>query len=193
MGQASASSAICHHGSACAVVCRQLAAAPKTSVPPPDAARGATADLCDVFHPESVDVVSEPQIQIMSPIFRDLGGKMRFSGQAATGAGLVKPHCRAHPASLHVQAKSHLKCLHRHGDKLQVDQGADAQCMYCCAQCECVLCSEVLREQSSGAPGVLPTTAAFTLLSTTFACTLMIFAHLFCMAGYSHGGALANT
>ena len=33
--------------------------------PPPDASRLGTADLCDVHHPEPVDVVSQPKIQIM--------------------------------------------------------------------------------------------------------------------------------
>jgi hypothetical protein len=38
--------------------------------PPPDASRGATADLCDVFVPEAVDVVSQRKVQIADPIFR---------------------------------------------------------------------------------------------------------------------------
>ena len=63
---------------------RAFSDAPKTSVPPPDTARGATADLCDVHHPESVDVVSQPDVRIMQPIFKDLGGRMRFAGQAST-------------------------------------------------------------------------------------------------------------
>ena len=41
-----------------------------TWTPPPDASRGATADLCDVHHPESVDVTSHRKIQIMEPVFR---------------------------------------------------------------------------------------------------------------------------
>jgi hypothetical protein len=57
---------------------------PKTETPPPDTARGATADLCDVHYVHSVDVVGEPSVQIMQPVFMDLGGKMRFAGQAAT-------------------------------------------------------------------------------------------------------------
>eukprot|EP01025_Chloroclados_australasicus_P023192 TRINITY_DN23592_c0_g1_i9.p1 TRINITY_DN23592_c0_g1~~TRINITY_DN23592_c0_g1_i9.p1 ORF type:complete len:225 (-),score=22.86 TRINITY_DN23592_c0_g1_i9:197-871(-) len=81
---------------ACASAARQLATSatlfasrfmcsqPKTSVPPPDAARGATADLCDVFYPDPVDQVVIPKIQIMQPLFKDLGGRMKFSGQAAT-------------------------------------------------------------------------------------------------------------
>eukprot|EP00892_Ulva_mutabilis_P004737 jgi/Ulvmu1/2635/UM014_0087.1 len=63
---------------------RYMSAAPKTSVPPPDMARGATADLCDVHYPDPVDVVVEPKLQIMQPGFKDLGGLLRFSGQAAT-------------------------------------------------------------------------------------------------------------
>ncbi|KAL4421589.1 hypothetical protein ABPG75_010880 [Micractinium tetrahymenae] len=52
--------------------------------PPPDASRLGTADLCDVHHPEPVDVVSQPKIQIMQPVFRDFGGNIRFRGKAAT-------------------------------------------------------------------------------------------------------------
>ena len=43
---------------------------PSTLTPPPDTARGATADLCDVFITDSVDVVSQRKVQIMEPIFR---------------------------------------------------------------------------------------------------------------------------
>lgn len=45
---------------------------PKTATPPADAARGATADLCDVFIPEAVDVISQRKVQIVEPIFRCL-------------------------------------------------------------------------------------------------------------------------
>ena len=48
---------------------RTMSAA-KTSTPPPDAARGATADLCDVFLPDPVDLVSKRDVQIMEPIFQ---------------------------------------------------------------------------------------------------------------------------
>lgn len=46
--------------------------APKTNqFPPPDAARGATADLCDVHYPDPVDVVvAAPKVQIAQPVFR---------------------------------------------------------------------------------------------------------------------------
>lgn len=96
------------------------ASTPKTAVPPPDMSRGATADLCDVHYPDPVDVVVEPKVQIMQPlfrcstsiipnlfhytdtkcevfydavndtrvthgyVFRDYGGVLKFSGQAAT-------------------------------------------------------------------------------------------------------------
>lgn len=49
-----------------------------------DPSRFGTADLCDVHHPESVDMVSQPKIQIMQPLFRDYGGHLRFRGPAAT-------------------------------------------------------------------------------------------------------------
>ena len=54
-----------------------------TWTPPADVARGATADLCDVHHPESVDVVSERKIQIVQPVFRWglLGGHAWAHGQ----------------------------------------------------------------------------------------------------------------
>lgn len=38
--------------------------------PPPDAARGATADLCDVHLPDPVDKIAQRKVQIMDPIFR---------------------------------------------------------------------------------------------------------------------------
>lgn len=75
--------------------------------------RGATADLCDVHYPDPVDVIVQRKVQIMQPLFRlsafilfvmlgtavrrsvypyiqqyiwyrDYGGVLRFSGQAAT-------------------------------------------------------------------------------------------------------------
>ena len=55
-----------------------------TQTPPPDAARGATADLCDTFIKDPVDVVNQRDVQIMDPIFRNFGGHTRFKGQAAT-------------------------------------------------------------------------------------------------------------
>ena len=38
--------------------------------PPANAARGATADLCDVYYTDPVDKVVVPGIQIADPIFR---------------------------------------------------------------------------------------------------------------------------
>lgn len=67
-----------------AAAAAEYSTGPTTATPPPDTSRGATADLCDVFHPEPVDVVSKKKLQIVEPIFKDYGGKLRFSGQAAT-------------------------------------------------------------------------------------------------------------
>eukprot|EP00238_Polyblepharides_amylifera_P015031 CAMPEP_0196581536 /NCGR_PEP_ID=MMETSP1081-20130531/34059_1 /TAXON_ID=36882 /ORGANISM="Pyramimonas amylifera, Strain CCMP720" /LENGTH=228 /DNA_ID=CAMNT_0041901797 /DNA_START=56 /DNA_END=742 /DNA_ORIENTATION=- len=56
-----------------------------SSTPPPDNSRAGIADLCDIFHPESVDETSSSkQLEIMDPIFRDYGGKTRFSGMVST-------------------------------------------------------------------------------------------------------------
>ena len=44
-----------------------------TPNPPPDASRGATADLCDVHYPDPVDVLPDPRtqkVQIAEPVFR---------------------------------------------------------------------------------------------------------------------------
>eukprot|EP00891_Asterochloris_glomerata_P005969 jgi/Astpho2/5969/Aster-02450 len=57
---------------------------PSTATPPPDAARGATADLCDVFIPDPLDIVTQRNVQIVDPVFRDFGGKLRFNGQVTT-------------------------------------------------------------------------------------------------------------
>ncbi len=45
-------------------------AGPTTATPPPDAARGATADLCDVFIKDPVDTVRQHPVSIVEPIFR---------------------------------------------------------------------------------------------------------------------------
>jgi hypothetical protein len=45
-------------------------AGPTTATPPPDTARGATADLADVFIPEPVDQIAQRKVQIMEPIFQ---------------------------------------------------------------------------------------------------------------------------
>lgn len=58
---ASSSSVLC---------CRALSSGPTTATPPPDTARGATADLADVFIPEPVDQVAQRSVQIMEPIFK---------------------------------------------------------------------------------------------------------------------------
>mmetsp|Transcript_26223 Transcript_26223/g.57267 ORF Transcript_26223/g.57267 Transcript_26223/m.57267 type:complete len:221 (+) Transcript_26223:97-759(+) len=52
--------------------------------PPPDSSRAGTADLCDVFHPESVDVMSDRKVKIAAPIFKDFGGNSKFSGKITT-------------------------------------------------------------------------------------------------------------
>ena len=49
---------------------RCLSSGPKTATPPPDAARGATADLADMFITDPVDVVVQREVQIMEPVFR---------------------------------------------------------------------------------------------------------------------------
>lgn len=43
---------------------------PTTMTPPPNAARGATADLCDIYVTEPVDKVTTGGVQIAQPIFR---------------------------------------------------------------------------------------------------------------------------
>ena len=51
---------------------QHMSSGPKTATPPPNAARGATADLCDIYITDPVDVVSQRNVQIMEPIFRFL-------------------------------------------------------------------------------------------------------------------------
>ena len=48
---------------------------PSTATPPPDAARGATADLCDVFIPDPLDIVTQRKVQIVDPLFRSSSAK----------------------------------------------------------------------------------------------------------------------
>jgi hypothetical protein len=43
---------------------------PTTATPPANTARGATADLADVFIPEAVDEVAQRKVNIMEPIFQ---------------------------------------------------------------------------------------------------------------------------
>ena len=49
---------------------RQMSSGPTTATPPADASRGATADLCDVFLPDPVDVITESKVSIVAPLFR---------------------------------------------------------------------------------------------------------------------------
>ncbi len=49
---------------------QHMSSGPKTATPPPNAARGATADLCDIYVTDPVDIVSQRNVQIMDPIFR---------------------------------------------------------------------------------------------------------------------------
>lgn len=49
---------------------QHMSTGPKTATPPPNAARGATADLCDIYITDPVDVVTQRKVQIMDPIFR---------------------------------------------------------------------------------------------------------------------------
>jgi RraA family protein len=72
-------------GTTASFAAKTTTTAPKTATPDADLNRGATADLLDIFHPQSVDDASTPRtVQIAEPIFRDFGGKLRFSGRAAT-------------------------------------------------------------------------------------------------------------
>jgi hypothetical protein len=47
-----------------------MSSGPKTATPPPNTARGATADLCDIYITDPVDIVTNKDVQIMEPIFR---------------------------------------------------------------------------------------------------------------------------
>ena len=49
---------------------QHMSSGPKTATPPPNAARGATADLCDIYVTDPVDVISQRNVQIMDPIFK---------------------------------------------------------------------------------------------------------------------------
>lgn len=64
--------------------CAAAVGGPTTATPPPDAARGATADLCDIFITDPVDAIRERGVSIVDPIFRDFGGHKKFSGRIAT-------------------------------------------------------------------------------------------------------------
>jgi hypothetical protein len=54
----------------CSGSLRWMSDLPSTATPPANTARGATADLCDVFVPEPVDKVTQCPVQIADPIFR---------------------------------------------------------------------------------------------------------------------------
>lgn len=64
--------------------CAAASGGPTTATPPPDAARSATADLCDIFITDPVDSVRSSDVSIVEPIFRDYGGNIKFSGRIAT-------------------------------------------------------------------------------------------------------------
>ena len=59
---------------------------PTTPLPPPDASRFGTADVCDVHHPESVDdMTSARRVAVATPnYFRDYGGRTKFFGPVTT-------------------------------------------------------------------------------------------------------------
>jgi hypothetical protein len=57
-----------------------MSAAPKTATPPADLARGATADLCDVFITAPVDQITDnATVTIAAPIFRCAAAAARQS------------------------------------------------------------------------------------------------------------------
>jgi hypothetical protein len=62
-------------------------AGPQTLTPPPNTARGATADLADTYITDSVDIVSQRRLQIMEPIFRC---EPRFSRQLPPGQACTR-------------------------------------------------------------------------------------------------------
>lgn len=55
-----------------------------TKTPPPDLSRAGTADLCDVYHPHSVDEVKESGFRIALPLFKDYGKLKRCLGKIST-------------------------------------------------------------------------------------------------------------
>jgi regulator of ribonuclease activity A len=58
---------------------------PTTPLPPPDASRFGTADICDVHHPENVDEMGVRGVSIAaSNYFKDFGGRRRFAGEVTT-------------------------------------------------------------------------------------------------------------
>jgi hypothetical protein len=63
--------------------CAAAAAGPSNPFPPPDAARGATADLTDVFCPDPVDTVTAGSVQIMEAGLFRWGGVCVWQGGGA--------------------------------------------------------------------------------------------------------------
>ena len=74
-----------------------LKRASATQVPPPDLSRSGTADLCDIYHPENVDVIHDSQLKIAQPIFRSssppdhfpIGRRLRDYGGNAKCHGVI--------------------------------------------------------------------------------------------------------
>ena len=63
----------CQMGTSSAAAAATTAVGKTNPNPPPDASRGATADLCDVHYTEPVDVLPDPRtqkVQIAEPVFR---------------------------------------------------------------------------------------------------------------------------
>ena len=58
---------------------------PTTGLPPPNAGRFGTADVCDVHHPENVDVMTTRSVHVAAAnYFKDFGGRRRFCGAVST-------------------------------------------------------------------------------------------------------------
>ena len=77
-----------------------MSSGPKTATPPPNAARGATADLCDIYITDPVDVVSQRNVQIMEPVFRSLITK------PASPDSIESFHKKINPADLRLNQYS---------------------------------------------------------------------------------------
>lgn len=60
---------------------------PTTATPPANTARGATADLADVFIPEPVDEVSQRKVNIMDPIFQCVGSGSAVQSRVCSSSG----------------------------------------------------------------------------------------------------------
>ncbi len=105
---------------------RSLSSGPTTATPPADASRGATADLCDVFLPDPVDVINESKVSIVAPLFRfgadPPSSPMRDSDRPS-------PSCSASPAQCKA-LKQPVPRLHRdYGGNLRFSgQAATVKC-----------------------------------------------------------------